>query len=117
MPDSYELAYGFNRLVKDANQDLDGDTLTNLEEFQVGTDPTLKDSVFKSTISYEPGSSAATLSWPSVAGMDYRVMTAASMTNTFLSMGVYHSDGDDTTSILVPQDTTMRMFRIEAIIP
>ena len=117
MPDTFEQQYGLNRLVKDAHKDLDGDTLTNLEEWYVGTDPSNKDSVFKSTISYEPGSHIATLSWPSVAGMDYRVMTATSLTNTFLSMGVYSSDGNDTTSIPISQDAAMRMFRIEAIIP
>jgi type VI secretion system secreted protein Hcp len=117
MPDTFEQQYGLNALVKDANQDLDGDTLTNLEEFYVGTDPSNKDSVFKSTISYEADSRIATLSWPSVAGLDYRVMTAAGMTNTFLSMGVYPSDGNGTTSILIPQDAATRMFRIEAIIP
>ncbi|MDF7809262.1 type VI secretion system tube protein Hcp [Pontiellaceae bacterium B12219] len=117
MPDTFEQQYGLNALVKDANQDLDGDTLTNLEEFYVGTDPSNQDSVFKSTISYEADSRIATLSWPSVAGLDYRVMTAAGMTNTFLSMGVYPSDGNGTTSILIPQDAATRMFRIEAIIP
>lgn len=117
MPDSYELAYGLNPLVKDANLDRDGDTLTNLEEFQVGTNPTLAESVFKSTITYDSGSSLATLSWPSVAGMNYRVMTATNLTETFLLMNEYPSDGDGTTSILIPKDTATRVFRVEAVIP
>ncbi len=117
MPDTFEAAYGFNPLVNDAHLDPDGDTLTNLEEYYVGTDPTSKDSVFKSTITYDSGASLATLSWPSVDGMNYRVMTATNLNSTFLLMGEYPSDGDGTTSILVPQNAASRVYRIEAVIP
>lgn len=45
MPDSYEEAYGFSVLdASDALLDLDGDGLSNLEEFNLGTDPSLADS-------------------------------------------------------------------------
>jgi hypothetical protein len=37
MPDVYELANGLNPLVDDAMGDLDSDTLTNLQEFDLGT--------------------------------------------------------------------------------
>jgi hypothetical protein len=41
MPDGWELQYGLDPLnPSDAAQDLDGDGLTNLEEYQLGTDPT-----------------------------------------------------------------------------
>jgi len=44
MPDSWEIQYGLNRLsAADANQDLDGDGLTNLQEYLAGTDPTSSD--------------------------------------------------------------------------
>lgn len=44
MPDSYEIAHGFNPNDRaDAAQDADGDGLTNLEEFQRGTDPRIAD--------------------------------------------------------------------------
>jgi len=40
IPDDWETANGLNlRDVSDANLDKDGDLLTNLEEFQAGTDP------------------------------------------------------------------------------
>ncbi|UCE38529.1 MAG: PKD domain-containing protein [Thermoplasmata archaeon] len=40
MADWYEVRYGFNRLdPSDAQSDSDGDHLTNLKEYQVGTDP------------------------------------------------------------------------------
>ncbi len=41
MPDDWEIKYGLNPFdPSDANQDLDGDGLTNLQEYQLGTDPT-----------------------------------------------------------------------------
>jgi Concanavalin A-like lectin/glucanases superfamily len=43
MPDAYEAANGLNPLVDDAAADRDGDTLTNLSEFQRGTKPNAAD--------------------------------------------------------------------------
>jgi hypothetical protein len=43
MPDEWESKYGLDQFSnKDAATDLDGDGLTNLEEFKLGTDPTNK---------------------------------------------------------------------------
>ena len=39
MPDSWETLYGLNPLVNDAAGDLDGDGVTNLNEYNSGTDP------------------------------------------------------------------------------
>jgi hypothetical protein len=44
MPDDWEIAYGFNPLLNDANGDPDGDGLTNLEEYEHETDPFNPDS-------------------------------------------------------------------------
>jgi hypothetical protein len=44
IPDSYEISHGLNPLFAgDANQDTDGDGLTNLEEYLLGTDINLVD--------------------------------------------------------------------------
>ena len=39
MPDSYEIRFGLNPLVDDSNDDLDGDGINNLQEYQDGTNP------------------------------------------------------------------------------
>ena len=39
MPDDWEMRYWLNPWVNDANFDYDGDGLTNLEEYERGTDP------------------------------------------------------------------------------
>lgn len=40
MPDDWENTYGLNPLVDDSCGDLDGDDVTNLEEYEAGSDPT-----------------------------------------------------------------------------
>ncbi len=44
LPDNWEYAYGLNPLVNDALLDLDGDTLSNIEEYIAGTRPDMVDS-------------------------------------------------------------------------
>ena len=45
MPNDWEQSYGFNPLSpQDAVQDPDGDSLTNLQEYRLGTNPLVKDS-------------------------------------------------------------------------
>lgn len=39
IPDEWEIKYGLNPNMDDANQDADSDGFTNLEEFNAGTDP------------------------------------------------------------------------------
>ena len=40
MPDTWEVANGFDPLVDDASDDADGDRYSNLQEYLRGTDPT-----------------------------------------------------------------------------
>ena len=44
MPDDWEIAYGLNPGVNDANLDSDGDGVPNWLEYQRGTDPFNADS-------------------------------------------------------------------------
>jgi len=66
MPDGWELFYGLDPLIDDANGDLDGDGITNLEEYNQNTNPTPPPTV---TISADPASidygATSTLSWTS----------------------------------------------------
>lgn len=117
MSDSYEQLYGFNQRVHDSNIDSDGDTMTNLEEFYLGTNPTQADSTFKAITTYEADSNLITISWPSAEGLTYKVMSASSLTEQYLVIGEYPSDGDGTTSISMPMVGGASFIKVEAIIP
>lgn len=41
MPDDWERLYGLDPFVNDANDDPDGDGVTNIEEYRAGTEPTI----------------------------------------------------------------------------
>ena len=43
MPDAWEIEYGLDPYVDDAEMDSDGDGTTNLEEYEMGTDPNSPD--------------------------------------------------------------------------
>ncbi len=49
LPDAWEIAYGLNPAVANANADPDGDGLTNLQEFNGGWNPTLAENPAVST--------------------------------------------------------------------
>lgn len=82
LPDHYERLYGLDPAVPDAEGDLDGDGLSNLEEFHAGTVPNVKDSVFRTTgTQREPGKFL--LKWTRAAGKTYRLLAAATLGGPF----------------------------------
>ena len=104
MPDAWESTYGLSVGANDAAGDADGDGLSNIDEFQLGTHPKSGTSFFKSTLSSVPATPGSyQLTWNSVVGKAYviewspdlttpfapvRTVTASSTTSTeTLSMG------------------------------
>ncbi len=82
LPDHYERLYGLDPAAPDADGDLDGDGLSNLEEFHAGTIPDRKDSVFRTTgTQREPGKFV--LKWTRAAGKTYRLLAAATPDGPF----------------------------------
>jgi hypothetical protein len=81
IPDSWEDLYGLNKNdPNDAHLDLDGDGMTNLEEYLAGTDPTSSASVLAITaVEDVPG--GILLRWNSVAGRHYRVQVSEDLEN------------------------------------
>ena len=112
MPNAWELAHGLNPLLADPDDDLDGDGLLNLEEFQAGTDPSRADSVFRSSVTYRAGTVEAVLSWSSVPGKRYRVASATSLDGPFVTWGDYPAAEGDKTTLAVPAATLSRFFKV-----
>jgi hypothetical protein len=67
---------------EDAALDNDRDTLSNLGEFLAGTDPQDPGSLFRvKPFSRSPVAGQLLLSWKSVAGKRYRVLTSGDLVN------------------------------------
>jgi hypothetical protein len=102
---SWRMAY-FGCLAcpqADATADPDGDGFSNLQEFQVGTDPTNSKSVFHITAVTAQGNDVQ-VTWTTVGGMSYVVQDASGYaTNSFedLSPLIFvPGNGESTTNYL-----------------
>jgi PKD repeat protein len=85
LPDSWEVSYGLNpNEPGDALLDLDGDSLTNLQEYDLGTDPTDSDT---DDDSYPDNSDPYPLD-PSKPGVDKREDNPASNINLLITIVV-----------------------------
>jgi hypothetical protein len=75
MPDDWEQAHGLMVGVNDADGDPDGDHMTNLAEYEAGTDPQDNKSYLKIDSIIPPGAPAGTvtLSFGVVPGKSYTV--------------------------------------------
>jgi hypothetical protein len=86
LPDSWETLFGFSSSNPgDAQQDMDGDRHTNLQEYVAGTDPLNPASVLK--VIAEMSESAARLSFDTVVGRRYRVESAQAPAGPWTMLG------------------------------
>jgi hypothetical protein len=82
MPDSYELANGFDKNdPRDAAQDADGDGLTNLQEYLAGTNPRDSSSVLRITGVNRLGNDLV-LAFTAVTGKLYAIERATNLPST-----------------------------------
>jgi hypothetical protein len=78
MPNSWETANGFNpNSAADANLDADHDGMSNLSEYQAGTDPRNQASRFTSSLTYE--GEVPTIRFLAKAGRSYTVQYSDSL--------------------------------------
>jgi hypothetical protein len=84
MPDTWETANLLDPLVPDANQDPDGDGLSNIGEFIAGTNPQIPESVFEIG-SVRMNGAVCEISFDTVTGRLYAVQCE----NTALSLGTW----------------------------
>jgi hypothetical protein len=72
LPDNWEVTFGFDtNSVNDADGDVDGDTLTNFQEYIAGTDPTDPESYLK--VDSIAASGGTTLKFGAVAARTYTI--------------------------------------------
>jgi hypothetical protein len=74
LPDDWEITFGFDRLNPiDAALDADGDGLTNLQEYQMGTNPRDRQSGLRLSIAMLPDATNLVLSFAATANFSYTI--------------------------------------------
>ncbi len=101
IPDGWELFYGLNRNVADATLDTDGDGLDNLREFIAHTNPLSPNSTLRITAVQKPGATTYGLTWQSVAGLTYRILSAPAPGGPYTHIQTVPSAGNVTTSTTI----------------
>ena len=118
LPDEWERTHGMNPLnASDANGDKDRDGFSNRDEYLAGTDPTSGTSFFRATIggsgTEAPG--MITLSWNSVPGKSYKILTTQDLTQPFTELQtIPAAAGSQTTTHQVPR-TAGRFFKLSVV--
>ena len=86
LPDDYEIAFGLNpNSAGDADADADGDGASNVREFLAGTRSNDPASACRVSLQLESGRTV--LFVDSVAGLNYRVESAADVTGPWMAVG------------------------------
>ena len=112
IPDGWELFYGLNRNVADSTLDTDGDGLDNLHEYIAHTDPRVPQSVLRVTAFQPAGVGNFSLTWQSIAGLNYRIFTAPAPGGPFTFLKNVASSGDGTTSTTVTGPAGQFFYRV-----
>jgi hypothetical protein len=117
MPDAWELANGLNTSIDDSADDLDGDGMTNLEEYIAGTAPNDPNSVLAAS-PLLMSASDCTVSFASVTGRTYAVEYTDALTNetwSVLQSGI--SGTDNLLEIIDNAPPACRFYRIKVEMP
>jgi type VI secretion system Hcp family effector len=101
MPDDWERYYGLIVGVNDADEDMDGDGFTNLQEYQLGTRPDSGTSFFKAELSPVPATPGSyRITWNSVAGKTYVIEWSPDLVTPFTALRVVTATAPSTTETL-----------------
>jgi hypothetical protein len=86
--------------------DTDGDGIDDGDELYTGTDLLDADSVFAATVA-EISNSSVTLTWPSAAGLYYKVYSCTNLvSDEWVSIGVYGATSPENTAVITTDDET-----------
>lgn len=107
MADAWERTYGLAVGSNDSGGDLDGDGLTNLQEYQLGTNPKSGTSFFKATLSAAPSTPGTyQLTWNSVPGKTYIIEWSPDLTTPFVAQRTVTATAATTTESIINSGAT-----------
>jgi hypothetical protein len=115
LKDSWELAFTTDISGLSANRDSDGDGMSDLDEYQAGTDPTDRTSVMK-TLVVRPDPAGATATIRTVPGRSYQVRVSGDLLS-WSDAGVFKAENWPAVetpilipSISLPPEADQRLF-------
>ena len=108
LPDAWELLYGTNPAVDDADADPDGDGRSNAGERAAGTDPLNAASALELT-SVSGDSSSLAITWTSVPGKTYQVETSEDLL-AWTGVGAPITASGPSSDAHIPHGTPPRLF-------
>ena len=116
MDDDWEMTY-FGDLSHDGTADTDGDGMTDLQEFQAGTNPIDNDSVLR-CVAVSASTGGATIYWSAVPGRSYRVEYKTSVDDPTWTTLIDSTTAIISTASATDLDTalsTQRFYRVTAL--
>ena len=96
--------------------DFDGDGSIDRDEYVAGTDPKLSTSVFRVLAGTNDAGASLTLSFPSVAGVNYRLEVSPALSGAaFTAVGTPVAGTGDLLVFTVPVEGTSGFVRVAAV--
>lgn len=110
MPDAWETTYGLIIGSNDSGGDADGDGLSNLNEYLLGTNPKAGDSFFRAIITPLSGTTDR-VTWNSVAGKAYIVEWSPDLATPFAMLRNVTASGSSS-QVDVPRSGAVGFYRV-----
>jgi len=110
LPDSWETEHGLDLASDDSGVDPDGDNLTNLQEYKLGTDPKDGNSGFRANELKSNGGGDFGLTWKSIPGKSYTVQSSVDLKTWSDLSGPYAAAENETSANISAEATLPRGF-------
>ncbi|MBT7853339.1 MAG: hypothetical protein HN675_08455 [Opitutae bacterium] len=107
LPDSWETEHGLDLASDDSGADPDGDNLSNLQEYKLGTDPKDGNSGFMANELKSNGGVDFSLTWESIPGKNYTVQSSVDL-KTWSDLTGPHAAVETETSTNISAEVSLR---------
>ena len=107
LPDSWETEHGLDLASDDSGADPDGDNLSNLQEYKLGTDPKDGNSGFMANELKSNGGVDFSLTWESIPGKNYTVQSSVDL-KTWSDLTGPHAAVETETSTSISAEVSLR---------